>query len=100
MCVGFGILANQVEWSFAVEKHDIGFHVELREEIDTVNGAATATELGIVDGVKVASGSLAKGSWTMAKGNGTVMVVWDNKYSWMTAKIVRKSECACARTLV
>ena len=44
----------------------------------------------VVDPIKVSEDSFAEGTWTMEE-SGTVVIVWNNKYSWMTSKQVAYS---------
>jgi phage repressor protein C with HTH and peptisase S24 domain len=78
-------VGDTIEWKFAVQAHDIEFHVAMRKM-----GDGGSTEEVVVDPIKVTCDSFAEGTWTMEE-SGTVVIVWDNKYSWLTGKQVAYS---------
>jgi len=78
-------VGDTIEWKFAVEDKDIEFHVAMRKMSE-----GGSTEEIVVDPIKVSDDSWAEGTWSMEE-SGTVVIVWDNKYSWLTAKRVAYS---------
>ncbi|TMW65864.1 hypothetical protein Poli38472_003629 [Pythium oligandrum] len=79
----FRIMANDtVCWEYEVKGHDIEFSVKLRTQ-----GEGGAQEVDKVAKTRVAAGQTVAGSYTTNE-EGTVVLSWDNGYSWTRGKTV------------
>eukprot|EP00286_Rhodomonas_abbreviata_P027100 CAMPEP_0181303058 /NCGR_PEP_ID=MMETSP1101-20121128/8343_1 /TAXON_ID=46948 /ORGANISM="Rhodomonas abbreviata, Strain Caron Lab Isolate" /LENGTH=584 /DNA_ID=CAMNT_0023408581 /DNA_START=34 /DNA_END=1785 /DNA_ORIENTATION=+ len=74
---------NVLNWTFAVQSHDIKFHVLIRKMKET--GGADDEEL--VPVMKVDSNSMGEGTYTVEEG-GQAVLLWDNSYSLMRSKTI------------
>lgn len=83
MQLPFRMAANDtVCWEFALQSLDVEFVVKFRTQ-----GVGGAEEVDKVAPTRVAAGSVAAGSFTAAE-DGTVVLAWDNTYSWARGKRV------------
>jgi hypothetical protein len=79
----FRIATNDtICWEYEVRAHDIDFSVKLRTQ-----GDGGAVEVDKVPKVRVAAGESIAGSYTAGE-DGTVVLSWDNAYSWTRGKTV------------
>ncbi|TYZ68315.1 hypothetical protein PybrP1_006756 [[Pythium] brassicae (nom. inval.)] len=69
-------------WEFEVKAHDVAFSVRFRTQ-----GLGGAEEREKVPAACVAGGETVSGSFTATE-DGTVVLAWDNAYSWARAKSV------------
>ncbi|KAJ0403772.1 hypothetical protein P43SY_006315 [Pythium insidiosum] len=69
-------------WEFEVKAHDIDFSVKMRTQ-----GMGGAEEVDKVAKTRHPAGQTVAGSFTATE-NGTVVLSWDNSYSWTRGKTV------------
>ena len=86
-----------LRWEFCVRAHDVRFSVSERRM-----ASGGAVEVGLLPSATFAAGSKFGGAWT-AKDHTTLLLVFDNAYSLVTAKDVavaagaRRAEAAVGR---
>lgn len=79
----FRMSANDtICWEYEVKHHDVDFSVKFRTQ-----GMGGAEETEKVPATRVASGETIAGSFTATE-EGTVVLSWDNAYSWTRGKSV------------